>query len=325
MTRYSTRYAAVICSLWVAWACATSAAAKAELAKSTVTYREVGGNKILADVYRPKNDKVCPVIVWLHGGALIMGNREGVHHELMKLAEDEGYAIVSFDYRLAPESKLPELISDIEAALQWLVHEGADEFHLNRYRYVVAGGSAGGYLSLVTGYRIEPKPQAIVALYGYGSLNSDWYSQPSTHPCHNGTKFTLQDAQQQTDGTVISDSRQRKGDGTVIYLYYRQQGIWPKEVSGFDPATLADDLVPYEPIRNVVADYPPTLLIHGTKDTDVPFEESKNFAAALERQKIPHTLITIENGEHGLGGGDPKEIDAAYQSMREFIIDHLNR
>ncbi len=69
---------------------------------------------------------------------------------------------------------------------------------------------------------------------------------------------------QQTDGTVVSDSTRRKGDGGLIYLYYRQQGIWPREVSGFNAATIAEKIVPFEPVRNVTPDYAPTLLIHGT-------------------------------------------------------------
>jgi acetyl esterase/lipase len=323
MTQFSKRIAALGIA-FVAMSSTTSATgAESELEKTTVVYREVDGHKILADVYRPKNDKVVPVIVWLHGGALIMGNREGVQHELMKLAEEKGYAVVSFDYRLAPETKLPALISDIEAGFEWLSGDGAKQFHLDPFHVVVAGGSAGGYLSLVTGYRVHQKPKAIVALFGYGNLNRAWYDQPSPHPCHNGTKFTLEDARKVSDGTVVSDGSQRKGISTTIYLYYRQQGTWPEEVSGFDPARLAEDIIPFEPYRNVTADFPPTMLIHGTLDTDVPFDESQMFAEKLEQQNIPHTLIAIENGEHGLGGGDPEKIEAAYKSMREFVDEHL--
>src|SRR5262245_7970310 len=84
--------------------------AQAKLVKTTVAYREVDGHKILADVYRPTGDEVRPVIVWIHGGALIMGSREDIHSEIRELAEEKGVALVSIDYRLAPETKLPDLI-----------------------------------------------------------------------------------------------------------------------------------------------------------------------------------------------------------------------
>jgi dipeptidyl aminopeptidase/acylaminoacyl peptidase len=76
------------------------------------------------------------------------------------------------------------------------------------------------------------------------------------------------------------------------------------------------------PVRNVTAQYPPTLLIHGTKDTDVPYEQSVMMAEQLNRHGVEHELITIPGGEHGLGGGDPKRIDAAYQSALEFVKRH---
>jgi acetyl esterase/lipase len=62
----------------------------------------------LLDVYRPEGNDVRPVIVWIHGGALIMGNREGIHPQVSALAQVNGYALVSIDYRLAPETKLPD-------------------------------------------------------------------------------------------------------------------------------------------------------------------------------------------------------------------------
>ncbi len=126
---------------------------------------------------------------------------------------------------------------------------------------------------------------------------------------------------QQTDGTVISDST-RQGDGGLIYLYYRQQGIWPQEVSGFDATTIAGRS-PFEPVRNVASDYPPTLLMHGTKDTDVRLK-SPNMVKQFEKHGVAHLLKKIENGEHGFGGGDPQQIADAYETMRKFIAKHLS-
>ena len=168
-------------------------------AKATVAYRQVNGHEILADVWRPATDQVCPVIVWIHGGALIMGHREGIHPKVRELAEEKGYALVSIDYRLAPETKLPDLISDIEEAFRWLQGPGTKQFHFDPSRIVVLGGSAGGYLTLVTGYRVEPKPKALVALYGYGSLVADWYSKPSAHPRHNPREIRREESAQIED------------------------------------------------------------------------------------------------------------------------------
>src|SRR6516225_2068652 len=146
-------------------------AAEITFKKTTVAYRKIDGHKILADVYRPSDAKIRPVIVWIHGGALITGNRDleigDVTRFLLAFAKSKGYAVVSIDYRLAPETKLPDIISDIEEAFRWLASDGAKQFHLDPRRFVVAGESAGGYLTLVTGYRVRPKPKALVALYGF--------------------------------------------------------------------------------------------------------------------------------------------------------------
>ena len=106
-------------------------------------------------------------------------------------------------------------------------------------------------------------------------------------------------------------------------MHYRQNGLWPQEVSGFDRETIADKIAQYEPVRNVSGDYPPTLLIHGNKDTDVPYEQSTMMAAQFKQHGVSHILKTIENGEHGFGGGNAQQIEDAYKAMREFIVRHL--
>lgn len=300
-------------------------AAEIGFTKTTIAYREVDGHKILADVYRPEDAKIRPVIVWIHGGALIMGNRNlSDNFFLLKFAKAKGYALVSIDYRLAPETKLPEIISDIEEAFHWLGDGGANQLHLNPRRVVVAGESAGGYLTLVTGYRVRPKPKALVALYGFGDLIGDWSSKPNLYPRYNLRKIGREEAESQTDGTVISDSNERKGDGGLIYMYYRQNGLWPEEVSGFGNSTLADKIAPFEPIRNVRPDWPPTLLIHGTRDTDVPYEQSELMVKKFKQKGVPYAFISIGQGEHGLEGGDPEKIGEAYKATGRFIKEHLN-
>lgn len=242
---------------------------EASLEKTTVTYRKVGGHEILADIYRPKGNSVCPVIVYIHGGALIRGNRQltteyHVPTRVLSLAEENGYGLVSLDYRLAPETKLRAIASDIEAAFAWLGGDGAKCFHLNTDQMVVVGDSAGGYLAFLAGYRVHPKPKTLVALYGYGELNVDWYTKPNSYPKYNMQKIAREEAMQQTDGTVISDGSFRKGDSGKIYMHYRQTGLWPQEVSGFSPESIAKDIAPYEPVKNVTREYPPTLMLHGT-------------------------------------------------------------
>ena len=319
-------------------AMAQAVLAQTNLEKTTVAYKKIDGHEILADVYRPKDDRICPVIVHLHGGALIMGNRglespslnayraqhpELPYFDLLEFAAKGGYAVVSIDYRLAPETKLPEIVSDVESAFRWIGVEGARRFHLDTDRMVVFGGSAGGYLTLLTGYRVSPKPKALVSLYGYGQLNADWYTKPNPYPGYTKQKVTREEAMRQTDGTIVSDSELRKGNGGLIYMYYRQNGLWTREVNGFSQDSLAREIVQYEPAKNVTHDYPPTLLIHGTMDTDVPFEESVNMTEQFKENGVPYIFLPIQKGEHELTGGDRTEIKDAYRSMMQFMTKYL--
>jgi acetyl esterase/lipase len=297
------------------------ASAQSSLEKTTVAYRNIDGRAIFADIYRPKSNEPCPVIVWFHGGALIMGSREWLIPQMRALAEQKNFAIVSFDYRLAPETKLPAIISDMDAAFRWLMDEGAKRFHLDLDRMIVAGASAGAYLALVAGYRVHPRPKAVISLYGYGRLNTDWYAKPNLYPEYNSRKITPAELASLTRNGIVSDDP--KGVREPIYLYYRQTGLWPREVSGFSSGAMATEITPYEPAKNITEDYPPTLLIHGTADHDVPYEESVNLAAQFERHRVPHILKSVDKAGHGLTGGDQAQTEDSYKTMREFVAKYL--
>jgi len=293
--------------------------------KQTVVYKQVGPLSIKADVYHYADAKVRPVVVWLHGGALIMGHRESVSGPVKNFALTNGYVLASFDYRLAPEAKLPAIIEDIEDAFKWLRREGPKRFHLDPNRIAVTGGSAGGYLTLATGHRVEPRPRVLLAYYGYGDLIGDWYATPSPHPRHNPRKITAEEAWQQVSGPAVADARERKGDGGVFYNFCRQTGGWPKAVSGWDPRDQSEKFSPFMPVKNVTAHYPPTVLIHGTADTDVPFEQSQLMAQEFQRRGIAFQFHQLAKAEHGLAGGDRGEIDEAQRKAFEFVKSHLER
>jgi acetyl esterase/lipase len=289
----------------------------------TYTYKRVGNLEIKANVYRADDEKVRPVVVWIHGGALIMGGRDGVNGRVKKMFLDAGYAIVSIDYRLAPETKLPAIIEDVEDAFKWIREKGPELFAIDSSKIAVLGGSAGGYLTLATGHRVKPRPAVLVAFWGYGDLIGDWYSKPSPHSRHHRSKMPEDQVRKQVSGPVIANSKDRNGNGGAFYQFCRQRGIWPKEVSGWNPHKEAKKFYPYMPIKNVSKRYPATLLIHGSKDTDVPYEQSVMMAEQFRKFHIDHEFITIAGGEHGLGGGDPEKIDEAYQKVFQFVHQRM--
>ncbi len=297
--------------------------ATAEVRMQTYTYKQVGDLEIKADVYRADDEIVRPVVVWIHGGALIMGGRGGIDARVKKMFLEAGYALVSIDYRLAPETKLPAILEDIEDAFRWIRERGPELFHVDTAKIAVLGGSAGGYLTLATGYRVQPRPTVLAAFWGYGDLIGDWYSQPSPHPRHQSPKMIAEQARRQVSGPAIANSKDRQGDGGAFYQFCRQRGIWPQEVSGWNPHTEAQKYYPYMPVKNVTSRYPPTLLIHGTKDTDVPYEQSVLMADQFRKFGVDHTLVTIAGGEHGLAGGDPREIERAYEQAFRFVHQRM--
>lgn len=296
---------------------------QAQPPRETFTYKQVGDLEIKADVYGAREGGPRPVVVWIHGGALIGGHREQVDRRVLQPMLESGCLVVSIDYRLAPETQLPEIIADLEDAFRWIRERGGELFGADPERLAVAGGSAGGYLTLTAGYRVQPPPRALVAFYGYGDLIGSWYSTPSPHPRHHQSRLSRAEAYRQVSGPPISDSRDRPGDGGAFYQFCRQQGLWPRAVSGWDPHGEAEKFHPYMPVKNVTAGYPPTLLIHGTADTDVPHEQSVLMAAELERNGVEHRLISIEGGEHGFGGAEPADVEAAYTAAVEFLREHL--
>lgn len=98
------------------------------------------------DVYRLKDRKgeKLPVIVSVHGGAFVYGDKEVYQYYCMKLAQ-RGYAVVNFTYRLAPEFKFPATLFDLNKVYKWMFYN-MDEYGFDIENTYAVGDSAGAHI-----------------------------------------------------------------------------------------------------------------------------------------------------------------------------------
>lgn len=294
--------------------------------KTTAVYKTVDDVRIEADVYRANDETVRPVVVWIHGGALVVGSRTSVPEHLKAACQRDGHALVSIDYRLAPEVKLPAIAEDIDDAFVWLREQAAAQFHIDPDRCVIGGGSAGGYLALLAGTRIKSPVRGLVAYYPFTDLME--IDTPAFIELQRKT-FPLirkEDAYQAVGGKVLTNTlagSQTQKLRNAFDPYAIQNGLWTKEVAGLELKDRRQREL-YSPVRNVKRDFPATLLIHGTTDRVCPHSESVAMATQLSRVKVPNELISIRDADHGFVGADKRLVDDANARAAIFIRERLS-
>jgi acetyl esterase/lipase len=289
----------------------------AEVRRETYTYKTVGDLPLELDVWSESPSTPRPVALWIHGGALIMGSRYGMDKTLREMLIKAGYAVASIDYRLAPETKLADILSDVRDAFDWIRREGPRSFGARSDRIAVLGGSAGGYLTLTSGYLLDPRPKALVSFWGYGDIAGPWYSRPDAF--YRRQRLVTEAEARAAVGAKPLAEPEPKNQRSRFYLYCRQNGLWPKEVTGHDPDALPRAFDRFCPVRNVTAEYPPTLLVHGTNDSDVPHELSVAMDRELARRGVDHELISVAGGAHGLGNVAGAQVTAIYERVLTFL------
>jgi acetyl esterase/lipase len=143
----------------------TFAPAKTILLPTQKNITGTGGNIRLV-IFKP--DTIRAVVLQIHGGAWIVGTPENdaaLNDEMARICK---VAVVSIDYRLAPEFPFPACIEDCKAVARWLVKNAKTEFGTDKL--FISGASAGGHLSAVTALYIRDSLHAIDKVKGLNLL-----------------------------------------------------------------------------------------------------------------------------------------------------------
>jgi acetyl esterase/lipase len=271
----------------------------------TLEFKRCGEIQLYLDRYRASNAaRGC--VAFLHGGALLLGGRADLPEAVVHLLLEANFDVVSLDYRVLSEATLDEIHGDVRDGCR---------FVRNLYPslpLIVAGYSAGAYLALASG--IENRlVDGICAFAGYGDLGARWYREPSEF--FRKYKDVSYVAERLADGSPFLSLDER----IDLYVYLRQTGTWPQYALGnqFSESRLRE----LSPLHNLTRHYPPTILIHGTKDCDVPYSASQDMALALKEAAVSHRLILIPEMDHDLFAKvELPEVRNAWIDTLEFLV-----
>jgi acetyl esterase/lipase len=234
---------------------------------SNVPYVPEGSSLQRLDVYLPvSGDGPFPTILAIHGGGF-RARSKNLYTQMAGPLTELGYAVVSIDYRLAPEDSYPAQVEDVFCARAW-IHENHATYGLDDEHVIVMGDSAGGYLAAMLG-TIET-PSAYLENCPHTLPASDWIQAAVVF--YGFYDFTS------VDGYPHADIK----SGLEPY--------WGAEFSEIPPETLAE----MSPMSWVDGSEPPFLLIHGVSDTAIPSWMSEDFATALEESGVEAELLLIE-------------------------------
>lgn len=111
----------------------------------SIAYGSHGQSNVLDVCYPDGTTEALPTIVSIHGGGYVYGNKEIYRRYAMDLAS-RGFAVVNFNYRLAPKWKFPTPLVDTNAVMEWIC-KNYRRYHLDPQRIILVGDSAGAQLA----------------------------------------------------------------------------------------------------------------------------------------------------------------------------------
>src|SRR6476659_3960586 len=247
-----------------------------------VEYGRPGGHALLLDLHVPDGPGPFPAAILVHGGGFDAGSRTTNRSPTFQPLADAGFAWFSIDYRMAPQFRFAEAREDMDAAIQW-VKANARTHRVNPANIVISGESAGGFLVNYAATHETPETRVAAVVDFYGVTDYDKVArQRQAYPA----RFNM----------ASINGHQKTGGG-----------IWFFGVDGYDEASFAK-LKAISPLYAVHKGMAPFLEIHGTRDDQVPYEQSTLMCGAMHKVGARYDVITVEAGGPGMGSWkDPEQ------------------
>lgn len=193
-----------------------------------------------------------PVLIYVHGGAWVIGQRQYQGLPLMQHLASRGWVCFSIDYRLSPRATFPDHVVDVKRAIAW-VKAHAAEYGGDPSFVALSGNSAGGHLA------------ALAALTPDDAAFQPGFEDADTHVQACVPFYGIYD--------FVDRHRHWPDGGMRVFLERLVMKVTLKEArAAFDAAS---------PIARVHAEAPPFLVVHGTGDSLVPVAEARRFFEAL--------------------------------------------
>ncbi len=228
------------------------------------------------DLYLPKSRKAgekSPAVLLIHGGGWKEGDkRQAREIEFGMTLAKNGFVAASINYALRSDGKFPLNLQDCKNGVRYL-RAHADELGIDPDRISVMGGSAGGHLALLVAYTadqsnlapsqpypgVSDKVSSVVDFYGISNLATRKETDPSGKPL-----------------------KIEPLDSTTQSIFGSTPQDWKKA----------------SPVTYVKRDVPPTLILHGKKDTTVDSDQSQELADALKKAGATYEIIWLPNAPH---------------------------
>lgn len=250
--------------------------------------------------------KAC--ILYFHGGGLIYGTRKDLPPFHLKTLTEYGYAVIAFDYPLAPPAVLDEILESVISSINSFT-DHPDCYMGQAYPCYLWGRSAGAYLVLMAAAsgRLHTVPAGILSYYGYGLLTDGWLEVPNPYYCK------LPPVSLSQPETLGKLPRMSAGpdEGFSLYVYGRQSGTWPSLFFSAPLKRLYQDFS----LRSCKSLNCPVFCAHSINDPDVPFAE---FQALSQRFSAERFIATGD-----LHDFDRIESDPATRRLLKATVSFL--